>query len=79
MFRFTIRELLLATAIVGVLAAWRVDHRAQYYEASLWRCRFLTLMIVSRDRHDTTIRWDDEGVHICYPGEYVFNRVPREH
>lgn len=27
MFRFTTRDLLLATAIVGVASAWAVDHR----------------------------------------------------
>jgi hypothetical protein len=64
MFRFTIRDLLWLTVVVGVAAAWWVDHRMM----SLWEYRGVILDMELRARGWTVVFLDDGGLILEPPG-----------
>jgi len=60
MFRFTIRDVLLATLLVGLFLAWWLDRRylsTSLAEASKWRMRAGALEEILRN-DDWDVQWD---------------------
>ena len=56
--RFTIRDVLWLTALIGLAAAWFVDHRIVIAEAELWRHRAGLAEIAMRSA-GWSIEWRD--------------------
>jgi len=63
MFRFTIRDALLATAIVGLSVGWLLDHRRLVSESHIWESR-ATILVEHLERQSAEVRWTATSVVI---------------
>ena len=70
MLRFSIRELLLLTLVIALIAGWWIDRRgllARVAEGELWKVRAEAIQQVAPDA-DCRVSWDEHGISFAYPG-----------
>ena len=82
MFRFTIRDVLLATVIVGLALGWGLDHRLLTLSGKSWKWCAELLANHFKDQLGS-VQWNDEnsgfesrkpgadGVGVAFPGYEV--------
>ena len=73
MVRFTIRDVLWLTALVGLSIGWHLDHRwqvAHTYDARVWKFRAESLKDFINKTDLRTVVWDKDpfGVDRCGVG-----------
>jgi hypothetical protein len=72
MFRFTIRDVLLITAVVGLSLGWWMDHLNQHHQNKVlakWQLAFESLArhLNNLDGYKITLSLNDNTVHIVHP------------